>query len=127
MPLRDAAAKLAYDVEYKRRRYAEDSDFAERQRKAVRQTHKARRVEVFEEYGGRCACCGETEQRFLCVDHIFGNGSRHRRDNGLTGSYSFYAWLKYNCWPKGFQILCYNCNNAKAQGGCPHNEIDIGA
>lgn len=35
--------------------------------------------------------------------------------------------LKQNNYPRGFQILCYNCNNAKSiQGQCPH-QIKNGA
>ena len=32
-------------------------------------------------------------------------------------------WLKNNNYPKGFQILCWNCNFAKGVlGQCPHQD-----
>lgn len=74
-------------------------------------------------YGGEfpcCACCGETEKKFLAIDHINGGGTAHRRQIKCFGS-SMYEWLKRNGFPKGFQLLCHNCNSAKAYyGKCPH-------
>ena len=32
-----------------------------------------------------------------------------------------YQWLKNNSYPKGFRVLCYNCNNSYGHYGyCPH-------
>ena len=32
-------------------------------------------------------------------------------------------WIKKNNFPKGFQILCHNCNVAKGiYGECPHEK-----
>ena len=85
------------------------------------------RLEVLTYYGGnppKCACCGEQHIEFLTIDHIHGGGNEHRRK--LFGSKSvagsrFYYWLKKNNFPRGFQVLCYNCNCAKAYCGiCPH-------
>lgn len=79
--------------------------------------------EVFMAYGGyECACCGETEPMFLTIDHIDNDGAEHRRAMKSTGGSSFFAWLRTNGFPKGFQVLCRNCNWGKhANGGiCPH-------
>jgi hypothetical protein len=59
--------------------------------------------------------------RFLTVDHINNDGAEHRRKIG-AGICSLYWWLKKNHFPDGFQILCYNCNGARARnnGVCPH-------
>lgn len=59
---------------------------------------------------------------FLTIDHINGNGKEHRRRIG-TGSAVLYYWLIRNNFPPGFQVLCFNCNQAKAwnRGICPHN------
>lgn len=77
-------------------------------------------------YGGeqpKCACCGENEVKFLCIDHINGGGGKHRKEikgKGLTT----YIWLKKNGYPNGFQVLCHNCNMAKGfYGLCPHKEL----
>ena len=74
-------------------------------------------------YGGRCECCGENRDEFLCIDHINGGGNKHR--NEISGgkkmaSYKFYLWLKRNNFPEGFRILCANCNAAVVKGLCPH-------
>ena len=39
---------------------------------------------VFEFYGNKCSCCGETEPLFLTVDHINNDGYRDKK-KGLTG------------------------------------------
>ena len=68
-------------------------------------------------YGGqKCSCCGETEWKFLCIDHVFGGGFEHRKEVG-----TLYQWLKRMKYPTGFQVLCWNCNHAKfAYEMCPH-------
>ena len=67
----------------------------------------------------KCACCGETHIEFLTIDHIHGGGRKHREEVGFGKS--FYRWLIKNNFPKGFQVLCYNCNCAKGHFGyCPH-------
>lgn len=59
------------------------------------------REQVITAFGGKCQCCGETDHRFLTLDHING-----RKDK--------------------FQILCFNCNCAKGiYGICPHQEKGI--
>lgn len=81
---------------------------------------KKLRLEILEYYGGRCRCCGESEEKFLSFDHINNNGAEHRRKVNY-GSISW--WLKKEGFPKDFQILCHNCNGAKGYYGiCPHQE-----
>ena len=72
-------------------------------------------------YGGyRCACCGTREALFLTIDHIENDGACHRRRVGF--STGFLKWLKRNGYPKGFQVLCSNCNLGRHRNGgtCPH-------
>lgn len=74
------------------------------------------RLEVLAHYAGRqlvCAHCGETDSRVLCLDHINGGGNQHRRELGKRSD-SYWAWLKRNNYPNGFQVLCWNCNARKA-------------
>lgn len=61
---------------------------------------------VIKAYGGKCMKCGEGHWEFLQIDHINGGGNEHRR----SILKSFYVWLKQNDYPKGFQVLCANCN-----------------
>lgn len=81
------------------------------------------RLEVLIHYGGnppKCACCGEPHLEFLSIDYIHGDGRKHRRKIG-NSSISLYRWLIKNNFPEGFQVLCMNCNCAKAWYGiCPH-------
>lgn len=78
------------------------------------------RREVLAAYGGKCACCGETESVFLAIDHVNNDGAKHRRQVN-QGSMIF--WIRRHRFPKDrFQLLCYNCNRAKfSLGHCPHS------
>lgn len=82
------------------------------------------KLQVITHYGGCCACCGETAQEFLTIDHINGGGSKHRRELGNKARGSrFYRWLVKNHFPDGFRILCWNCNCALGHFGyCPHTQ-----
>ncbi len=106
------------------------SKFKEGQQRSIEKT----KLEVFSHYSKgkpRCACCGEDGMRFLTVDHIDGNGAEHRRTiargrkvKGMSGSGRVW-WLKQNGFPKGFQILCANCNFSKRTNKyCPHQTGD---
>lgn len=83
------------------------------------------RLEVFQAYGGQvCACCGETEEAFLTIDHVDGGGNQHRKGLRNRGGSNFYEWLRKNGFPPGYQVLCMNCNFAKGQlGYCPHQRV----
>lgn len=74
---------------------------------------------VFNAYGGyKCVCCMEEEKAFLTIDHINGNGNRHRKEIGQS---NMYRWLRDNNYPSGFQVLCMNCQWGKKNCGiCPH-------
>lgn len=80
--------------------------------------------ECLEYYGKECACCGENIVQFLTIDHEEGNGNNHRKElfgYNISGIH-MYRWLKKNNFPKGYKILCMNCNWSTRYGGvCPHN------
>lgn len=80
------------------------------------------REECFLAYGGFiCACCGETEVKFLTLDHANNDGAKHRKEIGSRGA-GIFKWLRDHKYPPGFQVLCFNCNCGKARnnGICPH-------
>lgn len=84
---------------------------------------KRDRDAAFAAYGGyRCKCCGETEPKFLSIDHINNDGAEMRKVHGVGSA--MYKWLKKRGYPAGFQVLCMNCNHGKARNGgvCPHQE-----
>ena len=88
-----------------------------------RRTRDNLRTDVLTAYGNKCACCGEETRQFLSIDHMDGNGRKHRRENGLMSGQAFYAWLRRNKYPPRFQVLCHNCNCAKGYyGECPHKK-----
>lgn len=77
------------------------------------------RVEVLSAYGGHCQCCVESAIEFLAIDHINGGGRKHRAEIGQN----IYPWLKRHGFPKGFRVLCHNCNMAIGlYGYCPHEK-----
>lgn len=107
-------------TEYFRRWYAANK---EKHLANVRLAHKKLREEVFSHYGKACSCCREAILDFLCIDHIDGGGNEHRRSVvGGRGGSRFYAWLKRQGYPAGFQTLCHNCNFSRTyrQGRCVH-------
>jgi len=103
----------------------------ESMRESSKLAARKRREIVLFFYGGnppKCACCGEMEIKFLTLDHINNDGAKHRRElwkNNKKGG-NLCQWLITNNFPKGFQILCYNCNCAKGfYGKCPHQDKGI--
>jgi len=83
------------------------------------------RKETVDHYGGKCACCGEHNLVFLSIDHLNnGGGEERKRIVGKnSGGRKFYARLKRQGYPGGYQVLCYNCNAAKFRlGKCPHQQ-----
>ena len=84
------------------------------------------KYQILEFYGGnpaKCKCCGETAYAFLTIDHINNDGAKHRKEIKRGGGVAFYYWLKLNNFPSGFQVLCFNCNHAKAlYEKCPHQD-----
>lgn len=95
-------------------------DNHEGHKQRAKQLAMERKVKVFEHYGARCICCGETNIGFLSIDHIRNDGADHRRKVGA--GWAMYRWLIKNNFPDGFQVLCYNCNLGRFRNGnvCPH-------
>jgi len=94
--------------------------------KKIRDWHKNKRMEVkliiFKHYSAgipKCACCSEKLVEFLTLDHINGDGNKHRKILGRADK--FYPWVIANNFPKDFQVLCMNCNwGSRWNHICPH-------
>jgi hypothetical protein len=75
-----------------------------------------------------CNCCGlNSHIEFLTVDHIAGRQEMDSEPelkklkymSKLSGT-ALVIWIIKNNFPKGFQILCHNCNQTKGYyGKCP--------
>jgi hypothetical protein len=93
---------------------------ASRRQREFKQRLKQR---VFDMYGRRCACCGEDNEVFLCLDHVNDDGylERYRgMGKGRGGNSVQYKAAGDVYRPDQWQILCHNCNYAKRFGICPH-------
>ena len=94
------------------------------------------RLKVLLEYSKRlsnsnvtcCACCGLKDHiDFFALDHIAGRKEMDSEPELVKLGYSskllsgnLRRWIIENNYPKGFQILCHNCNTAKGlYGKCP--------
>lgn len=79
------------------------------------------RMEVLRVFGGRCACCGESEPDFLDLDHVHDDGKAERAEEGTSWST---IWKRAIAEGPGgrYQLLCCNCNHGKRRnhGVCPH-------
>lgn len=87
------------------------------------------RIEVINKYGGRCSCCGESTMAFLTIDHVNDDGASERKQLYGSQNGSSKVWflkLRREDKREDLQVLCYNCNNAKAVfGKCPHKDKDV--
>lgn len=81
---------------------------------------KKLRDQVYDHYGRVCACCGETNQMFLSVDHKLNDGASDRK-KGFVSTMLNLKIVKAG-FPDIYQILCMNCNFGKGRnkGVCPH-------
>lgn len=67
-----------------------------------------------------CACCGENIYAFLTLNHLKGGGTKERKAINPALSRT----LINKNYPKGYDVLCYNCNCADAfNKGCPHKKV----
>ena len=65
-----------------------------------------------------CTCCKEKHIEFLTLDHI--NGRKSMNHKPSLKADKLCRTLKREGFPKGIQVLCWNCNSAKSDKGvCP--------
>ena len=111
-----------YTMKRYRERCAVDPAFYERSLAKEKARHHTYVQLVFDHYGRECECCGETEMKFLTVDHI--KEIRSYKQRTEMGHNWMYRWLVKNNFPPGYRILCSNCNFGRSRNGgvCPHQE-----
>jgi hypothetical protein len=114
------------------RKYASTPEGKEKIKAKMRKRVWIVKVASLKAYGGdppRCACCGESNIKFLTLDHINNDGTKQRKMflNGNTGNFNY--WLRKQGYPKnlGIRVLCANCNMGRQWNGgiCPHKENPI--
>ena len=81
------------------------------------------KTHVFEKYSNgkiKCVCCDHKQIASLTIDHIEGR-KKHGHGRQFSGV-NLYKWLVINNFPKGFRVLCMNCNFVLGHfNRCPHN------
>lgn len=84
---------------------------------------------VFAHYGNKCLCCGETEPKFLTLDHINNDGHMDRGPKRrLTAKLlDRHRKIIATNFPDTYRILCFNCNCGRERNGgiCPHMGVVI--
>ena len=109
-------------IEYRRRNQKTDK-YREWQKLHKRKDKAKFKKLVYDHYGNKCACCGETEPLFLEIDHINNDGKNDKTSGGNRRK-GIPLWRKIvkDNFPNTFQILCCNCNKGKERNGgiCPH-------
>lgn len=124
---RNRESRLQYAKEYRKNN-------PEKVKHIVKFSSKRKKLQqkytVFNHYSKgtmSCKCCNENTYDLLTIDHINNDGKAHRKE---LKSHYMYRWLIKNNYPKGFQVLCMNCNWGRAQQPdkiCPHQKLVKGA
>lgn len=103
-----------------RRTYAYPKCIACRKKEAADARLLLRR-KVLLAYGHECVCCKINEPVFLALDHVNDDGAAHRKVLKSRSSDAVFRDVKKQGYPKdAYQLLCFNCNEAKRYGVCPH-------
>ena len=99
------------------------AEYRKKNRERDLKLYYAQKGMIFDLYGWHCNCCGEENPKFLTIDHVDGDGRRHR-----NAGMRLYSQILRDITLMGkekFQILCYNCNCSKRLNNniCPHKDI----
>lgn len=110
-----------YRIKNRERLLLKDKTYRNSVRKIRRREDRIKVINHYSKGLSECDCCGEKEIKFLVLDHIDGEGNAHRRKEKIASGRGTIEWIIKNNFPPMFQILCQNCNLAKAiYGECPH-------
>ena len=99
----------------------------DRRLESQRRANRKLKNEVMDHYGGKCECCGETDDRFLTIDHLVGSGRKDReviKKGMVSGGSYYYRWIRDQGYPSHLRVLCFNCNSGRMVNGgvCPHKD-----
>jgi hypothetical protein len=130
MPHKDPIERKKWERQYYRRnhaaRLAAAAKYVRTHKVEIAARNKAQRVkdkiDAMNHYGGtQCACCGESNIKFLTLDHKKNDAKSYP----LAARTNPYAWLRQRGYPDiALRVLCYNCNCGRDKNGgiCPHLE-----
>lgn len=111
--------------EYYRNYYALHKDeLGKTCRDQCREAHTKRKLVLIRHYSNgtmSCSQCGYSDIRALCIDHINNNGAEEKRIHG--GSSRVWAHIIKQGFPKGYQVLCCNCNQIKEMERRKNNRL----
>lgn len=116
--------RKAAEKKWNRKRRAEGWFYTSEKRAYHKIFRDRLKAEVFQAYGGKCACCGDTAIPCLTIDHVNNDGGAERRSHkGRNATQVLYTRLRQENYPPGYRVLCFSCNVGRhiAGGGeCPH-------
>lgn len=112
------------NIEWKQRNPQIPADSARKRRKTHktiisqqrRNNRQKLRQKVLDMYGRKCEHCGEIREKMLTIDHINGDGGKHRKKVGKQSEAICKDVLK-EYRPDLYQILCIACNWHKGMFG----------
>ena len=80
----------------------------EKRLKQMKEVRLRDKLNLFEFLGKKCLHCGFTDHRALQIDHVFGGGSKSRKEKRIVSYKAYSKIIKEN--PQEYQLLCANCN-----------------
>lgn len=109
---------------YYQKKKSEKPEWVAAERLRGREYWRGLRNAALDAYGRSCACCGETIDEFLSIDHMDNDGAAHRRTLKTKGA-GIWKWLRDNNYPPRFETMCINCNFGRYKNGgvCPHKTL----
>lgn len=110
--------------ELRRARRTPGSETEKKNSQRRKRSNAVLKEKVFAVYGEVCACCGESDKRFLTVDHLNSDGHKEKGPGGnrrLKGD-TLYRSILSGEKRGDIRILCFNCNFGRNNHGgtCPH-------
>jgi hypothetical protein len=107
-------------ADYKHNWYLNNPDKIKETKKRYKIKLKTEVISYYSNGTMKCICCGESHIEFLTINHDKGGGNKHRKLIHRLGD-GFWRWLRKNNYPKGYSVMCYNCNCCIGHNGyCPH-------